>query len=130
LSARAISFDDDQYLTENRLVQNPSWSAARQFLTEILEPSTVRGYYQPLAMISLMLDRAVAGPGDDLHPFHRTSLALHVGNTGLVMVLLYILFKQPSCIGWAISTRLSNTMRPLLKSIRTTPWPTTTWARS
>jgi len=39
LSARAFMFDDDQYLVENRLVQNPGWNSAKRFLTEVLEPS-------------------------------------------------------------------------------------------
>ncbi len=95
LSAQALSFDDNQYLTENPLVQRPSWPAAGRFLTEVLEPSTVRGYYQPLTMISLMIDHALGGRPDELAPFHRTSLALHVLNTALVIVLLYLLFGQP-----------------------------------
>ena len=94
LSAQALSFDDGQYLTKNVLVQNPSWTSARRFLTEVLEPSTVRGYYQPLTMISLMFDYALGGRPDNLHSFHRTSLTLHVVNTALVIVLLYILFGQ------------------------------------
>jgi hypothetical protein len=89
LDARAISFDDDEYLLDNGLVQNPSWDSAKRFLVEVLEPSTVRGYYQPLSMISLMLDYALGGRADSLRPFHRTSLLLHVMNTVLVMVLLY-----------------------------------------
>ena len=95
LSAKALSFDDDQYLTKNPLVQNPSGSAAGRFLTEVLEPSTVGGYYQPLTMISLMLDHASGGSATNLRSFHRTSLALHVANTSLVIVLLYMLFGQP-----------------------------------
>jgi tetratricopeptide (TPR) repeat protein len=94
LSARALSFDDSQYLTKNMLVQNPGWTSARRFLTEVLEPSTVEGYYQPLTMISLMFDYALGGRPDNLKPFHRTSLALHVVNTALVIVLLYLLFGQ------------------------------------
>lgn len=94
LSAQARFFDDQQYLTENPLVQNHSWSSAGRFLREILEPSTVRSYYQPLAMISLMLDHAMGGRENNLGPFHRTSLALHVVNTILVLVLLYLLFNQ------------------------------------
>ncbi len=94
LSARALSFDDNQYLTENPLVQRPSLASAGRFLTEVLEPSTVRGYYQPLAMISLMIDVALGGSPDDIRPFHRTSLALHVANSVLVVVLLYLLFGQ------------------------------------
>ena len=94
LSAQALALDDDQYIQENILVQNPSWASARRFLTEILEPSTVGGYYQPLAMISLMVDYACGGRENDLMPFHRTSLALHVVNTALVISLLYLLFGQ------------------------------------
>jgi len=95
LSAQVLTLDDGQFLTDNHLVRNPSWSAAWQFLTEVFEPSTVRGYYQPLSMISLMLDSAMGGRVDDLYVFHRTSLALHVLNTMLVIALLYALFGQP-----------------------------------
>ncbi len=95
LSAQAISFDDDQYLTRNPLVQNPGWASARRFFAEILTPSTVEGYYQPLSMISLMLDDALGGRPDNLRPFHRTSLALHAINTLLIIVLLYLLFGRP-----------------------------------
>jgi len=92
LSAKAVCFDDNQYLFENQLVRNPSWSSARRFLTEVLKPSTVKGYYQPLTMISLMLDYALAGNADNLAVFHTTSLFLHTANTLLVIVLLYVLF--------------------------------------
>jgi tetratricopeptide (TPR) repeat protein len=94
LSAKALSFDDNQYLTENPLVQNPGWTSAKRFLTEILRPSTVEGYYQPLAMISLMLDYSLGGSENNLLPFHRTSLILHIANTALIIVLLYLLFGQ------------------------------------
>ena len=94
LSAQALSFDDDMYLTENLLVQNPGWASTEQFLTEVLEPSTVGGYYQPLTMISLMLDYTMGGHSDNLMPFHCTSLALHIVNTALVIVLLYLLFGR------------------------------------
>ncbi len=94
LSAQVLSFDDSQYLTRNLLVQNPGWTSARRFLTEVLKPSTVGGYYQPLTMISLMFDYALGGRPDNLKPFHRTSLALHVVNTALVIVLLYLLFGR------------------------------------
>ena len=95
LSAGALSFDDDQYLTNNILVQNPSLESTRRFLIEVLRPSTVRGYYQPLTMISLMLDYALGGRESNLMPFHRTSLILHTANTALIIVLLYLLFGQP-----------------------------------
>jgi tetratricopeptide (TPR) repeat protein len=92
LSAGALSFDDTQYLLNNYLVRNPSWTNAWQFTAEVLEPSTVGGYYQPLNMISLMVDSALGGSPRNLRPYHRTSLALHVANTVLVVVLLTMLF--------------------------------------
>lgn len=95
LSAKTLSFDDHQYLVENELVKNPSLASAGRFLKEVLEPSTVQGYYQPLTMISLMLDYAASGSTDYLAPFHRTSLALHTANTALIIVLLYLLFGRP-----------------------------------
>lgn len=95
LSAQALSFDDEAYLTENPLVRHPSWASARRFLGEVWAPSTVRGYYQPLTMISLMLDYASAERPDNLYPFHRTSLALHVANTVLIIIFLYMVFGNP-----------------------------------
>lgn len=94
LSAQASSFDDEQYLHKNLSVQNPSWNSTWRFLSEVLRPSTVGGYYQPLAMISLMLDSAMGGRPDNLLPFHVTSLCLHVLNTLLVTILLYMLFGE------------------------------------
>lgn len=94
LSAKAMSCDDQQYLVDNLLVRNPSWASARRALTEVLEPSTVAGYYQPLSMISLMIDAALGGSVDNLRPFHRTSLILHVANTLLIVLLLHALFGR------------------------------------
>jgi tetratricopeptide (TPR) repeat protein len=95
LSARAITFDDSQYFTENPLVQNPSPASAKIFLSEVLKPSTVDGYYQPLTMISLMFDYALGGREENLLPVHRTSLILHIMNTALVIILIYLLFDVP-----------------------------------
>jgi len=117
LSARAISFDDDQYLVTNRMVKNPSWSHARRFLTEVLEPSTVGGYYQPLTMISLMIDSALGGGVENLRPYHRTSLALHLCNSLLVVVLLFALFRVPAA---AVLAGLFFGVHPL--TVETIPW--------
>ena len=62
---------------------------------EVLEPSTVSGYYIPLAMTSLMVDNALGGRPNDLYAYHRTALILHVLNTGLVVLLLHLLFGRP-----------------------------------
>lgn len=92
LSAGALALDDDEYVSSNPLVQQPGLAAAQQFLSEVRAPSTVRGYYQPLPMISLMLDWALGGRPDDLRAFHRTSLLLHLANTALVILLMQMLF--------------------------------------
>lgn len=117
LSAQALTFDDDAYLTENILVQSPSWTSAKQFLVEVLEPSTIGGYYQPLTMISLMLDCAIGGSPHNLLPFHRTSLILHVMNTALVVVLLYLLFGN---IWVAAGVGLLFGLHPM--TVETIPW--------
>ncbi len=91
LSARATFMDDEQYIFENVLVQNPSWASAKRFFTEVWKPSTVPGYYQPLTMLSLMVDRGFAGTSS-MSIFHRTSLLLHAANSALVTILLYLLF--------------------------------------
>ncbi|MHC4799111.1 MAG: hypothetical protein ACYTF1_20955, partial [Planctomycetota bacterium] len=117
LSAGALSFDDTDYLTTNQLVQNPGLTSAYRFLVEVIKPSTVGGYYQPLSMISLMLDYAGGGRIDNLRPFHRTSLLLHICNTILVTVFIYILFKQP----WiAAAIGLLFGVHPL--TVETIPW--------
>jgi protein O-mannosyl-transferase len=92
LLAQAVMSDDDMYLHMNPLVRNPSPAAAWRFLSEILTPSTVAGYYQPLAMISLMVDYALGGRPDDYRVFHVTSLALHASCAGLVVVFMFSLF--------------------------------------
>jgi hypothetical protein len=99
LSTKAIVFDDAQYLVNNGLVRNPGWDSARRFLAEILEPSTVRGYYQPLSMISLMLDYAMGGRPESPMVFHLTSLLLHTANAALAGVIFYLLFGRLTVAG-------------------------------
>lgn len=94
LSARAVSFDDHQYLLQNPLVKSPSWNSVQRFFTEVLKPSSVAGYYQPLSMTSLMVDVAMGGSPENFEPFHRTSLMLHLLNTGLLALFLYRLFGK------------------------------------
>jgi tetratricopeptide (TPR) repeat protein len=117
LSAQALSFDDDQYLVNNTLVKSPGCVSAWKFLSQVLEPSTVRGYYQPLAMISLMLDYSLGGRVENLLPFHRTSLALHTANTALVIVLLYLLFDE---VWIAAAVGLLFGLHPM--TVETIPW--------
>ena len=117
LGAKALCIDDVEYLSDNPLVQNPSWDSARRFLTEVGDPSSVKGYYQPLNMISLMLDCAMGGSPENLTPFHRTSLILHAANTLLVMGLLYLLFGN----AWAAAAAaLLFGVHPM--TVETIPW--------
>ena len=117
LSAQALSFDDDQYLVNNTLVKSPSWLSAWKFLSQVLEPSTVQGYYQPLSMISLMFDYSLGGRVENLMPFHCTSLALHAANTALIIVLLYLLFGE---VWIAAAVGLLFGLHPM--TVETIPW--------
>ena len=117
LSSNAFSFDDEQYLLENKLVKNPSLPAAGKFLSEVLYPSTVRGYYQPLAMISLMADYAIGARADNLTQFRITSLALHIAVTILIIIFLYKLFANP----WAAAAAaLIFGLHPM--TVESIPW--------
>lgn len=117
IHSRALAFDDTQYLTENPLVQNPGWRSAWRFLSEILAPSTVEGYYQPLTMISLMVTYAVGGRPESLLPFHLTNLVHHVLNTMLVLLLLHRLFGSARAA--AVAALLFG-LHPL--SVEVIPW--------
>jgi len=123
LSSRAFYLDDKEYLLENALVQRPGWESARRFFSEVLEPSTVAGYYQPLAMVSLMLDAATAGPAagqtesEWLRPFRRTSLLLHVLNAASLALLLAMLLRA---IWPAAAAGLLWGLHPL--TVEPVPW--------
>lgn len=103
LSARALSIDDQQYLIENPLVRSPSLNSVRRFFGEVLAPSTVEGYYHPLAMTSLMLDAALGGSPDNLIPFRRTNLLLHLANCAVLILVLRRLFA-PSTVNAGVPT--------------------------
>jgi protein O-mannosyl-transferase len=117
LSARAISFDDRAYVLENPLVLHPSADSLGRFFGEVLRPSTVRGYYHPLAMTSLMLDVGMGGGPENFEPFHRTSLALHALNALLVFVLLQQLFGNAAV---AAIVALLFGVHPM--TVETIPW--------
>lgn len=92
LKCQALALDDSAFVSYNPLVTHPSWGSVGRFFREVLEPSTVRGYYTPLTMTSLMLDYAAGGRPDNLRAFHLTNLALHALASMLVALLLYRLF--------------------------------------
>jgi hypothetical protein len=92
--SEAVGIDDIQYVFQNNLVKNPSWASAKQFFSEVLNPSTVMGYYQPIAMVSLMTDVALGGSQSNMYVFHITSLCIHILNSFLVLLLIFLLFKK------------------------------------
>ena len=94
-SAKALSFDDEEVILRNQLVQHPSMESVKRFFGEVFRSSVVRGYYRPLTLTSLMLDWEMGARPDNLRVFHRTSLALHVGSTVLLIMLCYQLFRRP-----------------------------------
>ncbi|MGA2506257.1 MAG: tetratricopeptide repeat protein [Chitinispirillaceae bacterium] len=100
LSAGALYMDDRYYLGAPQMRQ-PGWASVKTFFSEVIAPSVVKGYYQPLALTSIMVDFLDPVAANNLRPFHRTTLLLHVLNVALVVVLLYLLFGN-----WLISCLL------------------------
>lgn len=83
------------YLFENPVLATPSWDGVREVFAEVTRSSSIEGYYEPLTLVSLMIDVARGGQMDNLRPFHETNLALHVLNTMLIVLLLNATFRQP-----------------------------------
>jgi len=88
LQVRALALDDNLFVTHNPLVTRPSRESVSRFFGEVLAPSTVSAYYAPLSMTSLMVDYALGGRAEDPRVFHRTNLALHILNTGAILLIL------------------------------------------
>lgn len=86
LSAGALYMDDKFYL--GPVLRNPSWASVKAIFGEVLSPSMVNGYYQPLSLLSILLDFLIAPEGGALPAIHRTTLVLHLLNVALVICLL------------------------------------------
>ena len=93
LSGQFLNLDDYQYVVDNVEVRRPSWGGVRRFFEEVTHPTTVAGYYQPLTMLSLMLDTRIAA-ADVPHPFvyHATNVLFHALNVVLVFVIMRTIF--------------------------------------
>ncbi|MCK6455074.1 MAG: tetratricopeptide repeat protein [Phycisphaerae bacterium] len=88
ISADFIQLDDPQYVRDNAAVLKPSLRSAWRFVAEVRSPSTVAGYYQPLTMLSLMLDSWWYGANrPSPFPYHLTNVVLHALNSVLVFRL-------------------------------------------
>lgn len=101
LSAGFLILDDSQYVTGNPYILFPSWEKLGACFSEVLRPTTVLGYYQPLTLASLMLDRTVEGAlaggytrQADPFIFHFSNVLLHGINAALTFVLILGLTRQ------------------------------------
>lgn len=89
LNAEFVHLDDFQYVVDNELVRQPSLAGVRRVFAEVFHPSTVDGYYQPLTMVSLMVDAALSETTiRSVNPyiFHLTNVLLHAATSVLVML--------------------------------------------
>lgn len=80
LSNRFVNLDDPQYVLENPVVKEISADHLRAIFTEQFV-----GNYQPLTMLSYMIDHSLFG----LDPFgyHLVNILLHLANTILVFMI-------------------------------------------
>lgn len=94
LWADFVNLDDPQYVTGNPYIILPSWKKLWLFFAEATYPTTVAGYYQPLTMASLMLDRVIDGTVPP-RPFvyHLTNVLIHAANAGLAFAWLRSLMR-------------------------------------
>lgn len=76
-----VNWDDDVYVTDNPLVQEPSPTAISRMFTEYLS-----GNYHPLTIASFACETALFG--SSARSFHLVNLALHLFNAVLVLLLL------------------------------------------
>lgn len=117
LSAEFLILDDAQYVTGNPYVMYPSGEKLAACFGEVLRPTTVLGYYQPLTMASLMLDRVIEssisgayGREADPFVFHFTNILLHGVNAALAFGLILGLTRRP---GIAVLCGLLFAVHPL-----------------
>lgn len=101
LDSGFIAIDDPQYVSDNPYILWPTWEKFVGFFTEWEKPATVAGYYQPLTLASLMVDRLIERglAGDWPMPprpfvYHLTNIVLHGLNSGLVCLLAWGLTRN------------------------------------
>ncbi|OGS22435.1 MAG: hypothetical protein A2314_07710 [Elusimicrobia bacterium RIFOXYB2_FULL_50_12] len=84
LSRGFINLDDDTMVTDNRLVKHPSTSSLIRVFT-----APHAGLYHPFVTLSYMLEYRLFG----LNPraYHTTNYLLHLLNTTLVFLFIYLL---------------------------------------
>lgn len=93
-----VNWDDDDYITEQPLVQSTSSkNVARMFDTQ----THVSANYHPLTMLSLAMD--VDRGGMAIRPIMQTNLALHVMNAVMVFALMYLLLQRNIVVAFTVA---------------------------
>ncbi len=83
-----VDWDDPEYVRDQPLIQ----SAKSENFRKLIE-TPIMGNYHPLTMYSLALDykELKGGNTPDPAPFHRTNIVLHVLNSFLVFLFIFLL---------------------------------------
>lgn len=96
-----VGWDDSEYVVENDLVRNPgeSW-------TKDLFSTVVSSNYHPLTILSLRINNNVCSTcpnGISAKPFIKTNITLHLFNSVLVLVLIFILSNRNLLISFLVA---------------------------
>ncbi len=83
------NWDDPRYVLENHLLKSTKW----ENIKTIFKTKEVSLNYHPLTIISLAMDYQKAKL-DKPEVYHRTNLILHVLNTALVFVFVFLLCSK------------------------------------
>lgn len=83
LSFDFTNWDDDEYVTQNLLIQNLSWQSVQEIFGEFYYLM-----YIPLTLLSYAVEFYIVKDSPAL--FHATNVVLHVANATLVLVLLRV----------------------------------------
>ncbi|MBP8726106.1 MAG: tetratricopeptide repeat protein [Saprospiraceae bacterium] len=94
LTAGFVNWDDQDYATNNPLIQN--FSNFSKFFT-----TPVQGNYHPLTMVSLALNHAISGV--DPFSYHLFNLLLHLLNAWLVYRLVWKMTDSNAFVAFAVS---------------------------
>lgn len=90
------NWDDEQYITQNALLQSLSFDNLRAIFS-----TPVMGNYHPITILSLAFNHQFSG--FNLFGYHFTNVLLHVLNTGLVFWFIYLLTKQKLVIALTVA---------------------------
>jgi protein O-mannosyl-transferase len=87
LKNQFTNWDDPLYVLNNSMIRNFSIENIGRIFSEYCV-----GNYHPLTMLSLSFDYAIGNLGPE--SYHRTNLILHLANTFLVFIFIYLLFQK------------------------------------